>query len=269
MSNKFSENFIESIFVNSLHFLKFFPIFCSIFFQHFVLQFINCFIAFQFAVYVSCFLYSFSEICFDFLDYFFRSYHKNNFHLFFTGFLHKFFLESNQFFDHFMTGVDGIHHHFFTHFPGSGFDHHNCRFGSRHIQVEQRFCKLLNCGIDYNFIIHDTHFHTGTRSIKGNIGNRKSSRSSQNSQHTGIVFSIVGKNCYNNVNCIPETIREKRSNWSVDETSIQSCCGGRPGFTFKKAARNFSGSIHFFDKIYCKRKEISSFLCFFFCRCSC
>ena len=65
-------------------------------------------------------------------------------------------------------------------------------------------------------------------------------RGSQHGDHIGVVFTISGKHCRNDLGLAPQPLREERSNGAVDQTTGENLLFGWAAFTLEKTTGNLA-----------------------------
>ena len=196
---------------------------------------------------------------FDFLRQFFRRRVDLKVHFGLAHFRLDLFLEFHQFLDFPMGKPDGIQHHFFGNFLGSGFHHQDGILGAGHCQVQFADLGLFHRGFHNELAVDEPHPHTGNGPFKGNIGNGQGTGCTDHGRNVRSVVRIHGYRRAYDLHIVVVPVREHGTDGPVDEPGSQDGRFCRPPFSPQEPAGDFAHRIHFFFKIHCQREEIHPF----------
>ena len=219
----------------------------------------NVFFTFQLvSIHQSFFQFS-SAVCFNLFCNFSRRIVYGNFHFGFANLSNNFFLEFNQFFDYAVSKPDSIQHSFFGNFFSTCFYHQDSIFSTCNSKVQKACASLFNGGVDDEFAINQANANTCDGTFKRNVRNGQCAGSTYHCRHIRSIVRVNGNcGCYD-LYVIMISVREHRTDRTVNQAAGQNSLFARTTFTFNKATGNFTYGIHFFFKVNGQREKVYTF----------
>src|SRR5476649_970313 len=155
---------------------------------------------------------------------------------------------------------DGAQHDFFGQLLGFGFDHQHGRFGTGDNQVHFRGFQLLDGRVQDVLAVGVADAGGADRAVERHAGDAQRGGGADHGGDVRIDLRVDRQHVDDDLDFVQVAFREQRTDRTIDQTRGQRFFFRRTSFALEETARDFTGSIGFFDVIDGQREEVLAWL---------
>ena len=173
-----------------------------------------------------------------------------------ADFFLDFFDESHNLFDLFVTEHDCAEHFFFGDDVCARFNHHDGVFRAAEVESKARFCALCAVGIDDVLAVHHADHNRTRRTCPRNVAYRKCDGRTDHAENFGRNVGVNAQNGCNDRNVVVKSLREERTNRSVDKTRSEDRFVACSALSLFESAGDFADCVHFLFVVNAQREKV-------------
>lgn len=155
-----------------------------------------------------------------------------------------------------MTEHDCTEHFFFGDDVCASFNHHDSVFRAAEVESKARFCALCAVGIDDVLAVHHADHNRTRRTCPRNVAYRKCDGRTDHAENFGRNVGVNAQNGCNDRNVVVKSLREERTNRSVDKTRSEDRFVACSALSLFESAGDFADCVHFLFVVNAQREKV-------------